>query len=62
MFLKHSCKKTVFSKTVYKFCPKSIKDEIMCQPASEMLHTSTHLQRKKKISHYTTRATTHTVK
>lgn len=48
MFLKHSCKKTVFSKTVYKFCPKSIKDEIMCQPASEMLHTSKHTFAAKK--------------
>lgn len=61
MFLKHSCKKIGFSKSVYKFCPKSIKDEITCQPVSEMLHTSTHLQQK-KISHYTIQATTHTVK
>lgn len=45
-FLKHSCKKTAFFESVHKFCPKSIKDEIMGQPVSEILHTSIHCCKK----------------
>ena len=50
MFLRYSCKETAVSKSVNKFFPKLISDEIMCRPVSEILHTSTHLQQKNKVS------------
>lgn len=41
-------KNSLFRNSTQPFGPKSIKNKIMRQPVWEILHTSTHLQQKKK--------------